>query len=468
MCLTSGGSYTSSVNVQYTSATLLATTIYVRLKAGLSADCYSGENITNNGGGVASAVNVTCNGYINTTFDAQMTGALINSCDDASCTEGYNEILFFNSGPCPIDVSNSVNAAANIKVYYEKQYPPTANYTESFVSEPTIINSFNSLAYNGGSGCTSPNPLFIDALTEGTIPENAIFFITREDLCYPYDFVDFCDYGPIYVLFSSDGTWSVDGNFANISDNTRYFKTIINSIGGATTTIDYSYETADLTEQDDGDAISFPVPAVAEVVNPACAYFNNGCVPPTTVLPVNLFSFNVECINNIAKIKWSTASETNSDYFTIEKSTDAIDWNVIKTVPAAGYSNTIMNYSYTDDDAADDKYYYRLKQTDFDGNFEYFEPIAVSCDDENSNYVSLYPNPANNQVICSVYSSEETSLSVEIANYLGQKIYTSTIAIGNGFNTIPLNVSQYQSGIYYVVVRSANGKIMDSKQLVVQ
>jgi len=95
-------------------------------------------------------------------------------------------------------------------------------------------------------------------------------------------------------------------------------------------------------------------------------------------------------------------------------------------------------------------------------------PTAVSCDDENSNYVSLYPNPANNQVICSIYSSEETLLSVEITNYLGQKIYSGTTVIGNGFNTLPLDVSQYQSGLYYVVVRSANGKITDNKQLVIQ
>ena len=185
-------------------------------------------------------------------------------------------------------------------------------------------------------------------------------------------------------------------------------------------------------------------------------------------LPIELNTFNAICKDNVIEIEWSTVSETNNDYFTIEKSSDLNTWQYLTTVKGAGYSNSVLNYSFIYENPLDKKHYYRLKQTDFDGNFEYFEPTAVSCDDENSNYVSLYPNPANNQVICSIYSSEETLLSVEITNYLGQKIYSGTTVIGNGFNTLPLDVSQYQSGLYYVVVRSANGKITDNKQLVIQ
>lgn len=93
----------------------------------------------------------------------------------------------------------------------------------------------------------------------------------------------------------------------------------------------------------------------------------NGSDPGTVIndpLPIELIYFIIE--QNV--LRWATASEMNNDYFTIEKSYDLIDWSIVTTIPGAGNSNIIINYKY---EVCNEKAYYRLKQTDYDGVFEY-------------------------------------------------------------------------------------------------
>lgn len=189
--------------------------------------------------------------------------------------------------------------------------------------------------------------------------------------------------------------------------------------------------------------------------------------PKTKPLPIELLGFEAVCDDNNVDLSWSTSSESNNDYFTIEKSQDAIKWYIVGNIAGSGNSNALKHYSYTDNANDSKNIYYRLKQTDYNGEFEYFEPISVSCDDIYSS-LNLYPNPANDQVICSVYFSEETSVLIEISNYLGQKILNKTFVSEKGYDNIPIDISSFESGIYIVSVRSSNGKIMESKQLVVQ
>ena len=88
-------------------------------------------------------------------------------------------------------------------------------------------------------------------------------------------------------------------------------------------------------------------------------------------LPIELLSFEAICNNNSVNLLWSTASEKNNDYFTIERSSDGITFQTVLTVKGAGNSNQVINYSAIDEKPIDGIAYYRLKQTDYDGKFEY-------------------------------------------------------------------------------------------------
>ncbi len=95
-------------------------------------------------------------------------------------------------------------------------------------------------------------------------------------------------------------------------------------------------------------------------------------------LPIELLHFTASSSNNEVVINWATAAEINNDFFTIEKSRDGSSWEVVDYITGAGNSNYMIEYSYTDANASEGISYYRLKQTDYDGQFEYFAPAAVS------------------------------------------------------------------------------------------
>lgn len=102
--------------------------------------------------------------------------------------------------------------------------------------------------------------------------------------------------------------------------------------------------------------------------------FSIACNP---MLPIELISFDGYNKNNNNILTWSTASENNNDYFTVERSEDGVNWDVIDTVGGAGNSQSNINYSLVDNNYREVINYYRLKQVDFDGQYELFEKIVA-------------------------------------------------------------------------------------------
>lgn len=107
-------------------------------------------------------------------------------------------------------------------------------------------------------------------------------------------------------------------------------------------------------------------------------------------LPIELISFNGYCNTNTVILKWSTSSETNNNFFTVEKSNNGISFDQIGTINGSGNSTSNNNYSFIDYNPYDGVGYYRLKQTDYDGNSEYFNIVSVSsCNDRNLKVVKM-------------------------------------------------------------------------------
>lgn len=94
-------------------------------------------------------------------------------------------------------------------------------------------------------------------------------------------------------------------------------------------------------------------------------------------LPIELLYFKGSGYNSDNVLHWSTASEDNNDYFTIEKTKDGIDWEVVDREPGAGNSSNQLYYSFVDENVESIINYYRLKQTDYDGRFKYSDIISI-------------------------------------------------------------------------------------------
>lgn len=120
---------------------------------------------------------------------------------------------------------------------------------------------------------------------------------------------------------------------------------------------------------------------------------------PNSPLPVTLLSFNLRIVNEREVVaEWSTSSETDFDYFDLERSADGVNFRLIGRVQGAGYNtNTVQLYALTDSNPLSGINYYRLKAVDLNGSYEYFPILSVTVNASKS--LVLYPNPSNGEVV---------------------------------------------------------------------
>lgn len=178
------------------------------------------------------------------------------------------------------------------------------------------------------------------------------------------------------------------------------------------------------------------------------------------VLPIELISFSAVCENNALILKWSTASETNNSYFTIEKSTDKTPWEIVNLIGGAGNSLTTITYSYKDTEPVDATTYYRLMQTDFDGKNKYSNSISVNNCQEKLTKLTIYPNPSNGKF---EIQSNNLINTVYIINSLGNVVYQQQAI--HAF-AASIDISQLPKNIYQLTVHYQNKTIY--KRIVVQ
>jgi len=175
-----------------------------------------------------------------------------------------------------------------------------------------------------------------------------------------------------------------------------------------------------------------------------------------TPLPVTLTSFTTECNNGIPVLKWTTASEQNSDYFQIERSRDGFDWIPLSKVQAMGNSNTTKNYQFYDMNSGYFESYYRLKQVDFDGAFEYYNPIYSKCVQFEYFEFELYPNPVEDVLIIKLINLSSNEVQLNLFDATGRSICSSHNMLENKNDLISLNMQHLHTGQYLLEISSGS------------
>ncbi len=168
------------------------------------------------------------------------------------------------------------------------------------------------------------------------------------------------------------------------------------------------------------------------------------------ILPVELLDFSGEIYDeNSNVLKWATLTEINNDYFTLERSTDAINFETIAIISGSGNSSTIMNYNFIDILPKEQilTYYYRLKQTDFNGKSEYFDIVAISRKKDNTLSAFVY----NKQL---TIQSEEPYI-IEILDLTGRIVYNNKSQENN------IDLSFLNKGIYIYRIELSNTVFSD-------
>jgi len=177
------------------------------------------------------------------------------------------------------------------------------------------------------------------------------------------------------------------------------------------------------------------------------------------VLPIELSSFDaVDNNDGTVQLKWVTASERNNEYFELESSSDGLEFSVLEKIRGALNSDEVNFYSYQHlvPNFGDD--YYRLKQVDTNGDFEYSDIISLKMTKGFAKIFSIFPNPVSHELNIKINSPLSGDSSLEVINTMGQVVFQ--------LNSIPtpntrINLDRLSSGTYFI-------KIFDNQNILFQ
>jgi hypothetical protein len=166
-------------------------------------------------------------------------------------------------------------------------------------------------------------------------------------------------------------------------------------------------------------------------------------------LPIELVSFSCSNISrNVNELSWVTASESNNDYFAIERSSDGVNFEQIGKQAGAGNSVTTLNYNYKDQNPIKGISYYRLKQVDFGGKTTYSQICSVTNYGDGG--VSFYPNPVRNTLTVDYnYTEKPKANTITVTDVAGKLVQVSS---SFSDSKVTLDCSNLAEGIYFLKV----------------
>jgi hypothetical protein len=177
-----------------------------------------------------------------------------------------------------------------------------------------------------------------------------------------------------------------------------------------------------------------------------------GCTP----LPIELISFTGQCQNRVKQFNWSTASEHNNEFFTLEHSRNGSEFYPIQEIDGAGNSSSQLNYSTNFTEEDENFVYYRLKQTDTDGASSYSDIIYVSCSELQNDLMTVFPNPSNDLIVVSFNSSiSEDEYLISITDMVGKIVLDRQVALVKNGNTV-LDIGSFSNGYYFLSLTDKN------------
>jgi len=179
-------------------------------------------------------------------------------------------------------------------------------------------------------------------------------------------------------------------------------------------------------------------------------------------LPVKLQSFTYSVSGRNVNLNWATSMEENNAGFDIERKSETGNWTKVGYVAGKGNSNNVNNYKYTDSKVEAGKFSYRLKQTDYNGNYEYFTLSGNVTVGNPSKYVlsQNYPNPFNPVTKIDFEVPQDSKVTMKVYDITGKEIVTLFSGVKSaGFHTVQFDGNGLSTGIYfYRLVASANGQ----------
>jgi len=242
----------------------------------------------------------------------------------------------------------------------------------------------------------------------------------------------------VMYKINENGSWQTDSII--FGDNTNNVRTVHDSIS--------------ITA---ADTIFFKFQAISNDNNEFWAIKNgdiqfDNVIPIYFPLPIELLSFDAEYNEDLetVDINWVTMTETNNDYFTIERSYNGIDFEPVVIIKGAGNSNSQLYYEYSDIKEIDQLTYYRLRQTDFDGKTTVSDPVAVQTNSNSSapEIAGIYAQ--NGDLTMNIYIPEFQNIAIEIIDITGRTIIYDNMSLDAGSHVINYSTADLKGNMVFV------------------
>ncbi len=344
-------------------------------------------------------------------------------------------IIFFN-----LSVFAQAPTAAWInEIHYDNTGSDVGEFIEVVVNESfSDLTNFQVYLYNGSSSSgTFYDSLSLDQFQIGTTTDGFTFYVdsipgiqngSPDGMAIAYNNIlipgQFLSYEGTFtgVGGPADGIESID---IGVAETSSPIGSSLGLTGSGTEYTSFAWDTL-------------------ETATPGAP---NG----TQALPVELTSFSAINLTNGVRLKWNTATEINNSGFDIERSSNNRSFHKIAFIHGHGTSSEASNYSYVDNSASG-KMYYRLKQIDYDGSYNYSKTIEVNSTNApiNFNLSQNYPNPFNPNTTINFSIPKSGNVLLRVYNVLGQQVRTLINGfMESGLHTVNFNAQGLESGLYF-------------------
>ena len=236
-------------------------------------------------------------------------------------------------------------------------------------------------------------------------------------------------------------------------------------IGPISVPVDFDFERESPCDDSDGVTYSeeicffpalnlcfFGTPGfVVDIGGETCVYNTAG-----VLLPVELVNFEAYILDQGINLTWRTATETNNEGFEIQRSSDAKNWKPLYFQPGAGTTAEPQKYSYLDQEALPGINYYRLKQIDYSGKFEFSEVVSAEMVRAHSE-ISVFPNPAQEVAYLSLGKESkeliEQGIQLKLYDAFGRFLKNEKVFF-NDQQLLEIPMQELPKGVYAIEVET--------------
>jgi hypothetical protein len=402
-------------------------------------------------------------------FPAQVSNMLV---DDASAPAN-----FCTGSTATADIS--VQATADVEFVYSPTAYTSIAAAQAAISGATAYNTLANDAMATSLGTVRPDPTLTPGLSRATVtvagtdfPANTtcdlqvynVYAVadnfptggygngadaTAND-CFPFIATQVVIYPEPVISVTNDCSTVTFSATCGGSGTIQNFTVVADGVtiadGSQSTPIDYS------ATHNDGDQIAYEVyyEGLPGAIAPASCHVTGLTDPLVSCqVPVELLYFTAEAKDKAVVLAWRTETESNNSHFVVERSVDGNRFSYLGKVNAAGTTSVPQNYGYLDTAPRTGLNYYRLKQVDEDGSYEYSRTVSVLVG-EGRLATKVYPSPTNSDL--TVESSQAID-EIQVFDISGKMLMK---VMGNRNNLMTIDVAVLSTGVYFVHTFSGN------------